>query len=91
MTMEQLNGATRGRHSAELAALEIVDKIIYLMDNSETPISIFLDLYKAFDLPDHNILLYKLKYYGISSNSLQLLENILTNRKQYQRIYSVIG
>ena len=37
----------------------------------------------AFDLLDHNILLYKLKYYGINSNSLQLLENYLTNRKQY--------
>ena len=56
------------------------------MDNSETPIffiSIFLDLYKAFDLLDHDIILYKLKYYGINSNSLQLLENYLTNRKQY--------
>ena len=74
----------RLEHSAELAALEIVDKIIYQMDNSETPISIFLDLSKAFDLLDHNILLlYKLKYYGINSNSLQLLENYLTNRKQY--------
>ena len=73
----------RPKHSAELAALEIVDKIIYQMDNSETPISVFLDLSKAFDLLDHNILLYKLKYYGIISNSLQLLENYLTNRKQY--------
>ena len=53
------------------------------MDNNETPISVFLDLSKAFDLLDHNILLYKLKYYGINSNSLQLLENYLTNRKQY--------
>ena len=73
----------RPKHSAELAALEIVDKIIYQMDNSETPISVFLDLSKAFDVLDHNILLYKLKYYGINSNSLQLLENYLTNRKQY--------
>ena len=73
----------RPKHSAELAALEIVDMIIYQMDNSETPISIFLELSKAFDLLDHNILLYKLKYYGINSNSLQLLENYLTNRKQY--------
>ena len=72
----------RPKRSAELAALEIVDKIIYQMDNSEPPISIFLDLPKAFDLLDHSILLYKLKYYGINSNSLQLLDNYLTNRKQ---------
>ena len=71
------------KHSAELAVLEIVDKISYQMDNSETPISIFVDLSKAFDLLDHNIRLYKLKYYGINTNSLQLLENYLRNRKQY--------
>ena len=47
------------------------------MDNSKIQISIFLDLSKAFDLLDHNILLYKLKYYGINSNSLQLLENVM--------------
>ena len=52
------------------------------MDDSETPVSILLDLSKAFDLLGHNILLYKLQYYGINSNSLQLLENYLINRKQ---------
>ena len=50
----------RPKNSAELAALEIHDKIICPMDNIKTPISIFLDFSKAFDLLDHNILLYKL-------------------------------
>ncbi len=52
-------------HSTELAALEIVDRLIIKMDNNETPINIYLDLSKAFDTIDHNILKGKLEYYGI--------------------------
>ena len=36
-----------------------VDKITSQMDNNETPINIFLDLSKAFDTIDYNILLDK--------------------------------
>ncbi len=53
------------------------------MDNNETPINIYLDLSKAFDTFDHNILLAKMEYYGITDNSLKLFQNYLTNRKQY--------
>ena len=48
-----------------------------------TPLSIFLDLSKAFDTLDHNILLSKLKHYGINDISYNLLSTYLTNRKQY--------
>ncbi len=42
-----------------LAALEIVDRIITEMDKNETPINRYLDLSKAFDTLDHNILYTK--------------------------------
>ena len=76
----------RTKHSTELAAIELVDRIINSLDNDKVPINIFLDLSKAFDTLDHKILLYKLKYYGITGISLQLLENYLSNRKQYVEI-----
>ncbi len=51
----------RTEHSTELAALEIVDKLITKIDNNETTINIYLDLSKAFDTIDHNILKSKLE------------------------------
>ena len=60
----------RTNHSTEHAALELADRILYSLDHNETPLSIFLDLSKAFDTLDHNILLNKLKHYGIRGEAL---------------------
>ena len=76
----------RTGHSTEHAALELVDKITSQMDNNETPINIFLDLSKAFDTIDHNILLDKLKYYGLDDTAINLFRGYLTNRYQYVQI-----
>jgi hypothetical protein len=79
----------RKKHSTELAALELTNRLIKCMDINKVPLAIFLDLSKAFDTIDHNILINKLKYYGIQGKSLKLIENYLTNRKQYISIGSV--
>ena len=76
----------RPGHSTEHAALELVDKITSQMDNNETPINIFLDLSKAFDTIDHNILLDKLNYYGVDDTAIKLFRSYLTNRYQYVQI-----
>ena len=53
------------------------------MYKGETPINIYLDLSKAFDRLDHEILLYKLNYYGLNATALQLLKSYLSKRTQY--------
>ena len=79
----------RSNHSTEYAALEIVDRIITEMDKNNVPINIYMDLSKAFDTLDHQILLFKLRYYGFANNSFKLLESYLSNRTQYVEMNDV--
>ena len=43
----------------------------------------FVDLSKAFDTVDHQILFKKLEYYGIAGNNLRWFENYLKDRQQF--------
>lgn len=52
------------------------------MNNNKTIIAIYLDLAKAFETVDHNILLSKLNYYGIRGIAFDLFKSYLENRKQ---------
>jgi hypothetical protein len=45
-----------------------------------------MDLSKAFDCLPHNLLLLKLENYGVSENSLKLLQSYLTGSKQCVKI-----
>ena len=73
-------------HCTEYAALELLDRIISHMDKNEVQINIFLDLSNAFDTIDHNILLNKLRFYGLDGSTLLLFERCLNNRRQYVEI-----
>ena len=53
------------------------------MDDHKISGTIFIDLSKAFDTLSYDILLYKLKLYGISGIEYKLLSSYLSNRKQY--------
>ena len=51
--------------SAKRTVIELTDRMYEVMDQWDNPISIFLDLSKAFDMLNHFILSNKLKYYGL--------------------------
>ena len=53
------------------------------LDKGKIPIAVYLDLSKAFDTLDHNILLEKLMYYGIKGTELSWFQSYLSNRRQY--------
>ena len=71
------------KHSTELAVLEIICRITNQLDKGLTPMNIYIDLSKAFDTLDHEILIHKLQYYGVSGSALRLFKTYLTERKQY--------
>ena len=78
-------------HLTEYAVLEVLDRTIAALDSNKTPINIFLDLFKAIDTLVHNILLSKLKHYGINGTALNLMESYLSNRNQYVVFNDIIS
>ena len=56
------------------------------LDQGDKPICFFLDLSKAFDTLNHNILLSKLKYYGLDDNAVKWFRSYLSDRSQYVEI-----
>ena len=57
--------------------------------NRMIPIHFYIDLAKAFDSVNHDILLDKLSYYGVNSTAKTLLNSYLSDRKQYVKIDEV--
>ena len=72
----------RAQHSTELAALNIVDRLTYLMDQDIILLNIYIVLSKAFDNLNFEILLYKLTHYGVLGKTNSLIRSYLTDRKQ---------
>ena len=79
----------REGHSTTQALIEINDKIKSSIDNKLLTSGIFIDLTKAFDTVNHDILLDKMEMYGIRGNTHSLFKNYLTNRKQYVRVNNI--
>ena len=74
------NTASEKNHSTINAVTELVSHVIKAMNRKENTVSVFLDLSKALDTVNHNILLRKLELYGIRGIAF---EHYLTGRKQY--------
>ena len=70
-------------HSTKYVAIKLVDHISNEMESRKIPVTLFIDLSKAFDTLSFDILLEKLNYYGIAGVNLKLLANYLRNRKHY--------
>ena len=73
----------RPNHSTNSALIEITEQIRKACDKGLFACGIYLDLRKAFDAVNHNILLTKLEHYGIKGNAKYWLRSFLMDRKQY--------
>ena len=75
-------GFQRG-HSTMHAIMQLVDQTSSNFENVYYALCVFIDLSKAFDTVDHDILITKLENYEVNGNNLHWLKRYLKNRKQY--------
>ena len=76
----------RKNHSTNYLMFDLIDEIYKSKSKCFKPGIIFLDIKKAFDTVNHDILLEKLKYYGIGGIVLIWFQNFLTNRYQCTKL-----
>ena len=72
----------RAKHSTTHALINITEKIISALDQNKVSCGIFVDLQKAFDTVNHEILLSKLNYYGFRGIINDWFKSYLHERKQ---------
>lgn len=64
----------------------VTNHIINSMNSNKKTVGTFIDLAKAFDTVNHEILLQKLERYGVRGSPKDLLKSYLSNRYQKVRI-----
>ena len=74
--------AYRPQHSTITCLVETIDEVHQALDNKKHAALITLDLSKAFDCLNHNLLLQKLNHLGLDDSSLAWTKSYLENRTQ---------
>ena len=82
----ELQFGFRSKHSTNHALLSLTEMVREALDSGKFACGIFIDLQKAFDTVDHQILLKKLEYYGIKGKANDWFNSYLTNRQQFVSI-----
>ena len=77
-------------HSYQTALIRLKDEWLHAIDDLKSIGSMFIDLKKAFDLVDHDIVLHKLKQYHFRDSSILLFESYLKNRIQSAKLENKI-
>ena len=76
----------RNKHSTNHALIEITEQIRNACDKNLFTCGVYLDLQKASDTVNHEILLSKLEHYGIKGTSYNWFKYFLCERMQYTLI-----
>ena len=78
-------------HSTETSLIHSTDSILKAIDQKKVTAVILLDMSKAFDSINHNILLAKMEDVGVSSSCLTWFRSYLSERYQAVRINSTLS
>lgn len=79
----------RVKRSTCTAVLNLSEKLNSFLNDNNSAIGIFLDIRKAFDTVNHDILLRKLQCYGFRGITLDFFRSYLSNRQQKVEISGV--
>ena len=73
----------RSKYSTNHALIQITEKLRKAIDDKNYACGVFIDLQKAFDTVNHDILIAKLYHYGIRGIASNWFKSYLKDRKQY--------
>ena len=73
----------RQNHSTQTALLNTTNEWFVNIDKGKYNLAVFIDLRKAFDTVNHDILLFNLSHYGVIGTELRWFKSYLSNRQQY--------
>ena len=73
----------RKNMGTDTALANYIDSIIKNLNNNQVTVSVFMDLSKAFDVLNHNILKCKLEHYGFRNNFLQFIMSFVEDREYF--------
>ena len=73
----------RKNMGTDTALANYIDSIIKNLNNNQVTVSIFMDLSKAFDVLNHDILKCKLEHYGFRNNFLQFIMSFIKDREYF--------
>ena len=75
-------GFRPGFTTSDCRLIDLIEEITSSLDKGLYAVSLSLDLSKAFDTVNHQILLNKLKHYGLQQSEYNWFKSYLSNRKQ---------
>ena len=78
--------AYRKFHGTVTCLFELLNEIYQLIDNKNKVAIVSLDLSKAFDTINHQLLIQKLKSFNLKSNATDFLQSYLSNRMQVTKL-----
>ena len=83
--------AFRRGHGCQTTLLRLLEDWRNVLEKNQYVAAVLMDLSKAFDCLPHDILLDKLSAYGMSTDSVSLLESYLSSRKQQIKINGILS
>ena len=81
----------RKAHSTSHALISMIERIQSQLDRGQVAVGVFVDLKKAFDTVDHQILCHKLNHYGIRGVANQWFSSYLSSRSQFVSVANSIS